>query len=137
MIELEHHECSVMLGCTYDVLVETTDRIYRQKYKYTVPGNYHNFLIIPHSVCCKPMKYNVSLNLCVSSDCLNDVCSCKHASVLPSPFVNGTVVAKMLNIYWKINESLENVSLSSVYIRYLVLIIFFQFIQLISLFNWL
>lgn len=39
MIELEHHECSVMLGCMYDVLVETTDRMLRQTTKYTVPGN--------------------------------------------------------------------------------------------------
>lgn len=40
MIELEHHECSVILGCTYDVLIETTDRAYQQTAKYTVPGNY-------------------------------------------------------------------------------------------------
>lgn len=44
MIELEHHECTVMLGCTYDVFVQTTDGMFRQNVTYTVPGKYGKLL---------------------------------------------------------------------------------------------
>lgn len=37
---LEHRECTVEPGCTYDVYVETADRTIQSKLRYTVPGWY-------------------------------------------------------------------------------------------------
>lgn len=35
---LEHRECTVEPGCTYDVYVETVDRRIQSILRYTVPG---------------------------------------------------------------------------------------------------
>ncbi|XP_031623796.1 mast/stem cell growth factor receptor kita-like [Contarinia nasturtii] len=86
LIELEHHECSVMAGCSYEVKIETADLTIKQTTNYTVP------------------------------DCVSDVCSCKHEHKLPTMFLNATVDSQNLKIYWRVNESSENVSLSSVFI---------------------
>lgn len=37
---LEHRECTVEPGCTYDVYVETADRRIQSILRYTVPGSY-------------------------------------------------------------------------------------------------
>lgn len=36
---LEHKECTVEPGCSYEIFVETSDRKIQQTINYTVPGN--------------------------------------------------------------------------------------------------
>lgn len=53
---LEHRECMVEPGCSYDVFVETTDRKIQQTTQYTVPGKWIYLFFFPFC-----MQYEIIL----------------------------------------------------------------------------
>lgn len=73
---LEHRECTVEPGCTYDVYVETADRRIQNTLRYTVPGLLYFvcYFHFPSDIqSCDTMRKNVLCteysSLCNTSPC--------------------------------------------------------------------
>lgn len=102
MSMMEHRECSIELGCSYEVIVETSHLKLYKNITYTIPGigDCENFIV----------KLYIKFLFCVCIDCIGEICSCQHDYKLPNITINASLKSSSIYIYWNI---MPNITISN------------------------